>query len=126
MKTPLQLRTYELLMRTAAVEIDIVGDWRIEQVMRKLFEAASDIGAWMERASGAPSREKFRDALHEVHAQIRQVKLWVRVLDDLGRISPEAASPLHDAAEEVQRLVVAALRTSALSPNGVTPSSTKI
>jgi hypothetical protein len=122
MKTPLQLRTYELLMRTASTDIDTTGDWRIEQVARRMFESASEIGAWMERASGAPSRERFREALHEVHAHIRQVKLWLRVLDDLGRIDPEAASPLHDTAEEVQRLVVAALRTSAASANGVTTS----
>lgn len=106
-------------MRSAAVEIDVGGDWRVEHVARRLFEAAAEIGVWMERAGGAPSRERFREALHEVHVGVRQVKMWLRILDDLGRISPEAASPLHDTAEEVQRLVVAALRSSAVQENGV-------
>lgn len=119
MKTPLQLRTYELLMRSAAAEIDVGGDWRVEHVAKRLFEAAAEIGVWMERASGAPTRERFREALHEVHAHVRQVKMWLRLLDDLGRISPEAASPLHETAEEVQRLVVTAIRSSAVKENGV-------
>jgi len=112
MPTPLQQKSYELLLRTASAEIDLAGDWRIEAVLRRLFGAATDLGTWMERATSAPSRDSFRGALHELHACVRQVKLWVKVLDDLGRIAPEAASPLHDAAEEVHRLIVAALRTT--------------
>ena len=131
MPTPLQKKSYELLIRTASAEIDLTGDWRVEAVLRRLFGAATELGTWMERATSAPSRAIFRDALHEIHACVRQVKLWVRVLDDLGRITPEAASPLHDAAEEVHSLVVSALKTSAVSSiseapdrraNGITTS----
>ena len=85
MPTPLQQRSYELLIRTASTDIDVAGDWRIEAVIRRLFTAASDLGMWMEKATGSSSRALFRSALHEVHACVRQVKLWLRVLDDLGR-----------------------------------------
>jgi len=81
-------------------------------VHRRLFDAASDLGAWTERAAGAPSREVFRACLYDVNTNVRLVKLWLRLLDDLGFIEPEAASPLHDLAEEVQRLAIAAIRTS--------------
>ena len=43
--------------------------------------------------------------------------MWLRVLDDLGRIAPEVAHPLHDTAEEVHRLVIAALSTSKQNEN---------
>jgi hypothetical protein len=123
MPTPLQHRSYELLIRTASAPIDVGGDWRVERVVRKLFDAASNLGTWMMKASAASSRESFRSALHEVHACVREVKMWVGVLDDLGRIDPEAASPLHEAAEEVHRLVIQSLRTSAVQQNGVRSSA---
>lgn len=81
-------------------------------VHRRLFEAASDLGAWTERAAGASSREVFRTCVYEVNTNVRLVKLWIRLLDDLGFIDPESASPLHDLAEEVQRLAIAAIRTT--------------
>ena len=120
MSSPLQNRAYELLIRTATAEIDMVGDWRIEAVMRHLFASATELGSTMERANSAPSREQFRSFLHDVHSNVRQVKLWLKVLDDLGRIAPEVATPIHAAAEEVHRLVLSALKTSgdAKAPRG--------
>ena len=134
MPTPLQSKSYELLIRAASTDIDVAGDWRIEAVVRRLFSSASDLGMYVEKASGSSSRSLFRSALHEVHNSVRQVKLWLRVLDDLGRITPEAASPLHDTAEDVHRLVVTALRTSSVdapqvnavrsrAPNGISSSA---
>jgi hypothetical protein len=43
---------------------------------------------------------------------VRLVKLWIRLLDDVGEIEPEVATPLHELAEEIHRLILAALRTT--------------
>jgi len=112
MGTPLQQRSYELTLRVASIWMQGQGAGHALDVHRRLFDAASDLGAWTERAAGAPSREVFRACLYDVNTNVRLVKLWLRLLDDLGFIEPEAASPLHDLAEEVQRLAIAAIRTS--------------
>jgi four helix bundle protein len=111
MGTPLQQRAYELTLRVANIWVQGQGAGQALDVHRRLFDAAADIGAWTEKAAGAPSREAFRTALYEINTSTRLVKLWLRLLDDLGFIDPEAASPLNEVAEEVHRLVLAALRT---------------
>jgi hypothetical protein len=115
MPTPLQERAYELLIRVTTVDVDTCDDGRVETIAMNLFSAAVELGTNLEVATSAPDRQTFRAALAVVNSQVKMVKLWLRVLDDLGRIAPEVASPLHDAAEEVHRLVITALRTSATS-----------
>lgn len=112
MGTPLQQRSYELTLRVANIWMQGQGAGHALDVHRRLFEAAADLGAWTERAAGSSSREGFRSCLYEVNTNVRLVKLYIRLLDDLGFIEPEAASPLHDLSEEVHRLTMAALRTA--------------
>lgn len=120
MGTPLQQRSYELTLRVANIWMQGQGAGHALDVHRRLFDAASDLGAWTERAAGAPSRENFRACLYDVNINVRLVKLWLRLLDDLGFIEPEVASPLHDLAEEVHRLAISAIRTTRESaPKGV-------
>ncbi|MCX6140785.1 MAG: hypothetical protein NTX15_08160 [Candidatus Kapabacteria bacterium] len=116
MGSPLQQRSYELTLRVANIWMHGQGAGHALDVHRKLFEAASDLGAWVERAAGAVSREVFRTCVYEVNTNVRLVKLWIRLLDDLGFIEPEEASPLHDLAEEVHRLALAAIRTTRDAP----------
>lgn len=116
MGSPLQQRSYELTLRVANIWMHGQGAGHALDVHRRLFEAASDLGAWAERAAGAVSREVFRTCVYEVNTNVRLVKLWIRLLDDLGFIEPESASPLHDLAEEVHRLALAAIRTTRESP----------
>jgi hypothetical protein len=111
MGTPLQQRAYELTLRVANLWVQGQGAGQAREVHRRLFDAATDIGMWTERAAGASSRDIFRAALYELNTSTRLVKLWLRLLDDLGCIEPEIASPLHDVAEEVHRLVLSSLRT---------------
>lgn len=112
MPTPLQERAYELLVRISSAEIDCKSDHRLATIALRLFDAAVDINAAMEQAVSATDRAAFRIHLHKVNCGVRMLKLWLRLLDDLGRIDPEVGSPLHDAAEEVHCLVVSALRSS--------------
>ncbi len=111
MGTPLQQRAYELTLRVANLWVQGQGAGQALELHKRLFDAATDIGMWTERAAGAASRDTFRSALYEINTSTRLVKLWLRLLDDLGCIDPESASPLHDVAEEVHRLTLAALRT---------------
>ncbi len=111
MRTPLQERAYELTLRAASIRLEAQGGGVAVELHRRLFESATDLGAWTERAAGAPSREVFRSCLYEINTHIRLVKLWVALLDDLGAVEPEAASPLEALAEEVQRLAISAIRT---------------
>lgn len=111
MGTPLQQRAYELTLRVANLWMLGQGAGHALDLYKRLFDAATDVGMWTERAAGAASRDLFRSALYEVNTSTRLVKLWLRLLDDLGCIDPESASPLHDVAEEVHRLTLSALRT---------------
>lgn len=112
MASPLQQRCYELAVRASHLWISGQGALHARELHRRLFETSVDLGAWTERAAGAPSREVFRSCIYELNTHVRLVKLWVRLLDDVGAIEPEQAVPLHELAEEIHRLVLAALRTT--------------
>ena len=116
MASPLQQRCYELAVRASHLWISGQGAHNARELHRRLFETSVDLGAWTERAAGAPSREVFRSCIYELNTHVRLVKLWVRLLDDVGAIEPEQAVPLHELAEEIHRLVLAALRTTRDTP----------
>ncbi|MCO6465593.1 MAG: hypothetical protein J5I53_03165 [Bradyrhizobiaceae bacterium] len=112
MATPLQERSYELLLRASTIEVDCGEDDRLVIAANELFANVVELSVALEDATTAPDRASFRTKLHQVNGLVKRVKLWLRLLDDLGRIEPESASPLYDTAEEVHRLVIMALRTS--------------
>lgn len=112
MASPLQQRCYELAVRASHLWITGQGAPQARELHRRLFDASMDLGAWTERAAGASSRDVFRSCIYELNTHVRLVKLWIRLLDDVGEIEPEVATPLHDLAEEIHRLVLAALRTT--------------
>ncbi len=123
MVSPLQQRSYELTLRVAGISVHAHGGAECARdIHRLLFSAAMDLGAWTERAAGAASRELFRAGLYEINVHVRLVKLWIRLLDDLGAVDPEAACPLHDLAEEIHRLCITALRTA----RDIVPSNTEM
>lgn len=112
MPSPLQERVYELLVRVGTVHIDGRDDWRRERLSRLLFRDATEMARCLEGALGSASRELFREQLYSANVYVRQVKLWLRLMDDLGCMDPDACTPLHAVAEEVHSLLLAALRTS--------------
>lgn len=97
-------------MRVTSIHIVDAGDWRIRKLRKRLFEEAIHFGSGIETAICSPDRDSFREHLHDVHQALRQIKLWLKLLDDLGFIDPETALPLNDIAEEVHRLVIAAIK----------------
>ncbi|MGA0833686.1 MAG: hypothetical protein ACO3QO_04115 [Candidatus Kapaibacteriota bacterium] len=112
MPSPLQERVYELLVRVGTVHIDGRDDWRRERLSRLLFRDTTELASCLEGALGSPNRDTFRANLYEANVYVRQVKLWLRLLDDVGGVEPDACSPMHSVAEEVHSLVLAALKTS--------------
>jgi len=111
MPSPLQQRAYELIVRAGTVPVRQPLEPRVQHLLERLFRNATDLGAELEMALGGMDREMFRFHTYELNQLIRQIKLWIRLLDDLGEIEPDAAQPLHALAEEVHALTLAALRT---------------
>ncbi len=112
MPTPLQDKSYELFVRTATLNVDVGADLRIQYAAQRLFQECTSLVAELEAAFCASHREHFQQHLYSALRNVRVLKVITRLLDDVGRINPEAGEPLEDAAEEVHRLVLAALRTS--------------
>lgn len=112
MCTPLQDRSYELLIRVASSDVAAGSNERARQIAKHLFEATLEVSSSIELATAAPNRTEFRLLLSKAHGALKSMKLWLRLLDDLGRIEPESAYPMSTVAEEVHRLLLAALHTS--------------
>ncbi len=112
MPTPLQDRAYELLLRVVTMPIDYEGNNRVKAVAEALFVDSMDVAVALEQALSSANRTDFVACLNTAHTKLKKLKLWLRVLDDVGRIMPESVAPLHDTAEEVHRLLLAAIRTS--------------
>lgn len=80
--------------------------------MERLVLAGVLAGASVEEAVAAPSRDVFRKRLFGANEQVRVLKFWIRLLDDCSLLPPETATELHDAAEELHKLVLASIRSS--------------
>ncbi|NQW29802.1 MAG: four helix bundle protein [Ignavibacteria bacterium] len=112
MSSTMQQRSYELVVRVSHLWREQQGANQSREIYYKLFAAASEVGECIERATGAANRQQFRRCLFAANTQIKIVKLWIGVLDDIGEIEPETACPLQANAEEVHALLLASIRSS--------------
>lgn len=116
MGTPLQQKAY--LLGVLSVKAGINHSQGAGALLDRMVLAGVLAGASVEEAVAAPSRDVFRKCLFGANEQVRILKFWIRLLDDCELLPPEAATELHDAAEEVHRLVLASLRSSHSQTNG--------
>ncbi|GMV53031.1 MAG: hypothetical protein D8M52_03765 [Chlorobi bacterium] len=112
MPTPLQEKTYEMLIRMASIPSAYPTAEREMVLLRRMFADALEAGAALEMALGAADRTEFRRFLFGTLHRIRLVKLWMQILDDLGALDPDTVHPLSETAEETHKLVLAAIRTT--------------
>ncbi|MDZ4745494.1 MAG: four helix bundle protein [bacterium] len=110
MGTPLQQKAY--LLGVLTVKAGIAYSKGSGVLLDRMVLAGVLAGASVEEAVAAPSREVFRKRLFGANEQVRVLKFWIRLLDDCSVLPPETATELHDAAEEVHRLVLASLRST--------------
>jgi len=110
MGTPLQQKAY--LLGVLSVKAGIQHNKEAGTLLDRLVLAGVLAGASVEEAVAAPSREVFRKRLFGANEHVRVLKFWIRLLDDCSLLPPETAVELHDAAEEVHKLVLASLRSS--------------
>ena len=60
MSSPLQSRSYELMIRIASVDVNFDGDWRTQKVYEEMFVSAAALGSAVESAVCAKDRNEFR------------------------------------------------------------------
>lgn len=112
MPTPLQESSYELLVRSTSVSFETNGDWRHEKLLEFMHEAAIQVNTAITDATTSPDRNSFLRSIGRCNTWVRRMKVLLQVLDDLGTMNTEDAHALHASAEEVQRLVMSAMRTA--------------
>lgn len=110
MGTPLQQKAY--LLGVLSVKAGIQNSKGSGLLLDRLVLAGVLAGATVEEAVAAPSRDVFRKRLFGANEHVRALKFWIRLLDECDLLPPETATELHDAAEEVQKLVLASIRST--------------
>lgn len=113
MTTPLQEACFELSVELMSLAINVSTIPTILQ--HHILGLAIEAGSTADKTFGAKDKMAFISGLHELNVLMRKTHYVLRVLDMFNLANAGLLADVAGNAEQVHRLVVAALRTAGKS-----------
>jgi len=114
MDSPMREKSYQLSLGVLKLVTGSLGE-RLAPVRRQLLRAGTSIGAIVEEAQSAESRDDFAHKIGIALKEARETHYWLRLSRDGGLFPDAAARPLLGLADEVIRMG-SAIRKTTKSP----------
>jgi four helix bundle protein len=94
-------------------------------LIRQLLRSGTSIGANLAEAEAAISGADLSSKISIAYKECQETKYWIRLLCDADYLSPDQAGSLFDAADEIGRILFAAIRTLRIDPQKAGATSKK-
>lgn len=79
---------------------------------RQVLQSGTGIGAYIEEANQGENRSDFLQKLVIANKDAFKTNYWLRLLRDGGNLNGQQAQSLLDDCEELQKMLIAALKTT--------------
>lgn len=110
--SPLINKSYEFAIRIVKAFQHLSNERREFTLSKQLLRCGTSIGANVQEAQGGSSKADFSAKLSIAYKEARETKYWIQLLRDTNYFTPKAAESLLTDADELCRLLYAALKTS--------------
>ena len=108
----LQEKSYKFALRIVKLS-QYLNDEKHEFVLsKKILDSGTAIGVLIEEARQGENRTDFLQKFSVANKEAFKTNFWLRLLRDGGFLSEKQAQSLLDDCEELQRLLIASLKTA--------------
>ncbi len=108
----LKERSYALALRIVKACQYLIAEQKEYVLSKQLLRSGTSIGANIEEAYQGESKSDFIHKLAIANKEAFETSYWLRLLRDSGIFTSKQAESLLNECEELQRMLVAAIKTS--------------
>lgn len=111
-KSILLEKSYKFALRIVKLS-QFLNDERREFVLsKKILDSGTAIGVFIEEAQQGENRADFLQKYSIANKEAFKTNFWLRLLRDSGFLSETQARSLLDDCEELQKMLIAAIKTT--------------
>jgi four helix bundle protein len=114
-----EVRPFDIKERTLQFAIRVVKfvnilpkDIAINELGRQLLRAGTSVGANLEEADGAESRQDFIHKLGIARKEARETRFWLKVLMASGLVNNDEVQVLYDESDQLIRILSKMTKTA--------------
>lgn len=108
----LKSRSYAFAVSIIGLSRRLVSEHREFVLSRQILRSGTSIGANVEEAFQGESKLDFIHKLAIANKEAFETHYWLRLLRDGGLLSPAQSQPLLKECDELQRMLVSAIKTA--------------
>ncbi|MEO7659780.1 MAG: four helix bundle protein [Pyrinomonadaceae bacterium] len=108
----LKNRSYEFALRTLKLHRHLVKECKEFVLSKQILRSGTSVGANIEEANQAQSKADFIHKLSIALKEASEANYWLRLLRDGDILEPKLADSILSDCEEIQRMLVASIKTS--------------
>jgi len=98
-------RTYNFALRTIQVVQQLPLDTATKIIGRQVLRSATSIGANVEEATAAGSKDDFTYKMNIALKEARETHYWLRLLGDSRLIDKKTLNPVITEADEIKKIL---------------------
>ena len=111
-KSILLEKSYKFALRIVKLSQYLVEDKREFVLSKKVLDSGTAIGVYIEEAQQGENRTDFLQKYSIANKEAFKTNFWLRLLRDGGFLSEKQAQSLLDDCEELQKMLVSAIKTT--------------
>jgi four helix bundle protein len=108
----LKTKSYDFALRSVKLFQYLTAEHREYVLSKQLLRSGTSIGANIEEVFQGESRSDFIHKLSIANKEAFETHYWLRLLRDSDILTPKQAESLLQECDEIQRMLVAAIKTS--------------
>ena len=112
MKSPLRTKSYAFALSTVHLCQDLIRQHREHVLAKQLLKSATSVGANIEEAQFAQSRDDFISKLSISLKEANESRYWLRLLRDAQLVSSASVNKQITDLDEVLALLVSSIKTA--------------
>jgi four helix bundle protein len=114
-KNILKERSYEFALRVVKMSMFLVSECREFVLSKQVLRSGTSIGANIEEAYQAESKSDFIHKLSIANKEAFETHYWLRLLRDSTLLTEKQSELLLVECDEIQRMLIAAIKTSKMN-----------
>ena len=108
----LQEKSYQFALRIVKLSRYLSTEQKEFVLSKQILRSGTSIGANIEESKQAQSKLDFIHKMSIANKEAFETNYWLRLLRDSDLIKPKLAESLIDNCEELQKILVASIKTS--------------
>lgn len=114
-ENPVVEKSFEFAIRIVKLYKYLMEEKREYTLSKQILRSGTSIGANIEEAMGGYTAKDFRHKLSISYKEVREIKYWLRLINETGYIESEYFDSLYHDADELGKLLYTIIKNTKIN-----------